>query len=386
MRIRIFFSWTSELPNATNRGLIESALELATKSLQAEGIELAVDSDTRGEPGSPDIPNTIFEKIERCDMFVGDVSIANIDTRTQRRMPNANVLVELGYAAHALGWDKIIMVFNASSGVPKNDLPFDLGYKRAKIYSAAEGETDRATPRKHLAATLKDAIREIVEAETAKRRAPWIRALSDPLFELLIALDEFDERHSHWQRVSFEANAWSTSLRRVSKDPVAQELEAASDILEIAELCDDFGVALRRHGHGLDEPLAALREKAPVLHSRLLSWISFEGRNAVLESLGDVAALCAELAQRGEKMFDTGRFEQVLAEASAGGARILKLTYWPTDFIGVLASEVRRIARALHMIDGVTIYMDGGVGIRRILQDIENFGTQLRELKSALER
>ena len=62
----IFYSWQSDLPNRTNRGLIEKALEQAAKQLRAEhdlDLDPVIDRDTRGEPGAPDIARTILKKI-----------------------------------------------------------------------------------------------------------------------------------------------------------------------------------------------------------------------------------------------------------------------------------------------------------------------------------
>ncbi|HEY2412398.1 MAG TPA: hypothetical protein VGI40_09160 [Pirellulaceae bacterium] len=76
----IFYSWQSDLPNSTNRGFIGDCLEKAIKELRAEGslgVDPALDRDTQGVPGSPDIADTIFEKIDKCSMFVGDVSLIN---------------------------------------------------------------------------------------------------------------------------------------------------------------------------------------------------------------------------------------------------------------------------------------------------------------------
>src|SRR6266446_2290788 len=61
---RVFYSWQSDLPNATNRGFIEKALEEAAKSIRAEGsisVDPVIDRDTAGVPGSPDIASTILE-------------------------------------------------------------------------------------------------------------------------------------------------------------------------------------------------------------------------------------------------------------------------------------------------------------------------------------
>jgi hypothetical protein len=74
----IFYSWQSDLPNATNRSFILKALENAAKDIAADetiNVEPVIDRDTKGIAGAPDIAKTIFEKIDSADVFVADVSI-----------------------------------------------------------------------------------------------------------------------------------------------------------------------------------------------------------------------------------------------------------------------------------------------------------------------
>ena len=76
----VFYSWESDLPNSTNRGFIQKALEDAAKSIRSDDsikIDPVIDRDTSGVPGSPDIANTIFSKIDASDIFACDVSIIN---------------------------------------------------------------------------------------------------------------------------------------------------------------------------------------------------------------------------------------------------------------------------------------------------------------------
>lgn len=92
------------------------------------------DRDTLGVNGSPDITNTIFEKIEQSSLFICDISIINQNKSTERKLPNQNVLIELGYAIGVLGWDKIICIMNEDYG-SISLLPFDLKQHRVVTYS-----------------------------------------------------------------------------------------------------------------------------------------------------------------------------------------------------------------------------------------------------------
>lgn len=136
MQKTIFYSWQSDLPNNTNRTFIESCLEKVIKDLKKDTFfpyEVLIAQDTREETGTPDIANTIFNKIDKSSIFVADISITNKHDK-KRKTPNPNVLVELGYAAKTLGWDKIICLYNLDYGDFK-DLPFDLRQRRPLEYS-----------------------------------------------------------------------------------------------------------------------------------------------------------------------------------------------------------------------------------------------------------
>ena len=166
----VFYSWQSDLPNATNRGLILRALEDGAKLVGTDaqlGVQPVIDRDTKGVPGSPDIAKTILDKIDASDVFAADISLVN-SPRSKRRTPNPNVLFELGYAFGTLGEDKIILVFNEAFGRIR-DLPFDLRQRRMVKYRAAPRDQNRAASRKELAAAFRDAIQQRLMVEIPSR-------------------------------------------------------------------------------------------------------------------------------------------------------------------------------------------------------------------------
>jgi len=153
------------LPNGTNRTFIQKALEDATKAIKLDGtldIQPVVDRDTQGVPGSPDIATTIFEKIASASVVVADVSFVG-SQRDYRPMPNPNVMIELGYAFRAIGYERVIMVFNNAYGDVEK-LPFDLKMRRAVVYTMAQEVTDRSGERKVLQGKLENALRASLAA------------------------------------------------------------------------------------------------------------------------------------------------------------------------------------------------------------------------------
>ena len=134
----IFFSWQSDLPNKTNRNLIENSIKLALKKMNQDSpysLITEIDRDTKGVLGSPDIVDSILTKIDKCGLFIADISIIN-SSLNGKRTPNPNVLFELGYAVKCLGWDRVICVFNSDFG-DISELPFDLRNRRILTYETS---------------------------------------------------------------------------------------------------------------------------------------------------------------------------------------------------------------------------------------------------------
>lgn len=131
----IFFSWQTDLDSKNHRNFIEKCIKKSIKSLNKEkelNVFLEYDRDTIGIHGSPDITSTIFNKIDKCTLYIADVS--NILQNQTRSFPNPNVLVELGYAINILGWEKIICFFDVNTGSIEN-LPFDIRQKRILTFN-----------------------------------------------------------------------------------------------------------------------------------------------------------------------------------------------------------------------------------------------------------
>jgi hypothetical protein len=141
MKLKIFYSWQSDLPNNTNRQFIMTCLEKAMSTIHQNNISItdwSIESDSRGENGTPELASTIFSKIDQSDIFVADISIIN-QGKDFRRICNPNVLIELGYASSRLGWDRILCVYNLAYGQIE-DLPFDIRHRKPLTYISGNKE------------------------------------------------------------------------------------------------------------------------------------------------------------------------------------------------------------------------------------------------------
>lgn len=140
MDVRVFFSWQSDTPADRGRALIERALRRATAAVAADTtipFRPDVDQDTRGVPGTPAMVAAILRKIDTCSVFVADVTLTFQRAERNRKSPNPNVLLELGYALRRLGPERVLIVVDTDHGGPEQ-LPFDLRGSRAITYSSAD--------------------------------------------------------------------------------------------------------------------------------------------------------------------------------------------------------------------------------------------------------
>lgn len=167
VELKIFYSWQSDLPNSETRGLIQDSISSAVNMLK-DTVEIEADRDTKGEYGSPDIVQTIFSKINECDIFIADVSIVNKyssitdegESSEVKYGPNPNVMLELGYAASVVGWENVICIMNIDYGSP-NDLPFDLAHRRLSPYSLKK--KTKADVKKYIRDIIMDTVSNLLE-------------------------------------------------------------------------------------------------------------------------------------------------------------------------------------------------------------------------------
>ena len=189
---KIFYAWQSDRPANVCRTLIRRALDNAKKLLESElnvhdsgRPEVLIDQDTQGEAGSPSVAETIFRKIRESDAFVADLTFT--ETRSGKSgSPNPNVLLEYGYALHALDDQRIIGVMNEKFGNP-DDLPFDLKHKRWPFRCQWPDDGDNGKTREavvgSLSRKLAEAIRAVVQNAVTRNEDAGGLESNEPLIE-----------------------------------------------------------------------------------------------------------------------------------------------------------------------------------------------------------
>lgn len=141
MQYTLFFSWQNDRKDT--RTVINAALQEAKKSLEGDGIELIIDQDTRNRTGKRNIDAEVLNKIRNCDIFLADLTpVVTYKPAPERHdlpkhMPNSNVMYEYGYALHAKGENRMIVLasLNKEEDEHIEYMPFDINHDTITLFS-----------------------------------------------------------------------------------------------------------------------------------------------------------------------------------------------------------------------------------------------------------
>lgn len=171
----VFLSWQSDRKDCRN---FVSSIVKKIPSKVKDFADVIVDRDTVNVPGSPDIGDTIFEKIDLCDLYIADITLINDEGSGYRRTPNPNVMIELGYAIKTLGWERIILLQCIDYG-DVEELPFDINHRRIVNFSlglSVENEEEKSESKKAVLGKISETIKLLKEQNMlyggGKRKAP----------------------------------------------------------------------------------------------------------------------------------------------------------------------------------------------------------------------
>lgn len=133
--IRIFECWQSD--DKETQKYIRKALKMVSEKINLNkelsfGVE--IDRDTQNIVGSVDIKKVILDKIDKCDMFICDISSVGKNDKTGDMIINNNVAFELGYVCGRKKVTGNILLANEDTTDLK-ELPFDIRNLRIKTFS-----------------------------------------------------------------------------------------------------------------------------------------------------------------------------------------------------------------------------------------------------------
>ena len=144
LKYKMFYSYQSDRPPGFCKDVIQSALELALTRLPAGTfVEFNPDAAAR-RTGAPDITEAIFNELSVSDVVVADltpVATTEVNVGSKGKLcANPNVVLEAGYAFHAITPNRVILVENEYYG-SNADHFFDLRQRKLVRYKLGPDTT-----------------------------------------------------------------------------------------------------------------------------------------------------------------------------------------------------------------------------------------------------
>lgn len=290
-------------------------------------------------------------------------------------------------AKFAVENDKVVLAIS----VPKGSQP--VYYSHNIPYVRHLTEARPANPHEVVELVKRHLAARPVPADGASdgEEASFHGELALLLIQTLIYLDEVSEREVNpWldgMRSTFDVCAGA--LRQLAAGKRAEEKHLASRLNELAEALDDFSNAHRHLGDAEDIEviLQAIRRHADALYRE---WVADAGLSPntlaqIREAIVATTRKVEGLSGRAMKLADSGRIEDLQSEASALGYELLQLSYYNLQALGDgVAERLRAIGRALHVIETVTIYMDGGQSVDNVVGEIKECARALGSLAAEI--
>lgn len=303
-KFKIFYSWQSDLPvNKTRnfiRECIDEAIDLAQES---EAVEAERDEATTGTTGSPNIVTTLFSKIDDCDLFIADLSLCFTENqKKEKKSPNPNVMLELGYAVKTLGWERVICLCNTDYG---DKYPFDIAHNRITDFSL-EGKSKKEV-KGDIAKIIFTNIRDIRKQPPRAKSGVATHIIGSYNFEshqvtralVPIEINKQESFVLHNKDLLNEANTLLTEI---------QELTNRIKVIEAEE--DNFQAMLTKQ----PESTAQIQYQLPdVVHAMAESYKASE-ETVTWKNMEDDKALIKHWlgTDVSDKFFDMGGLKQVV--------------------------------------------------------------------------
>ena len=107
--------------------------------------------------------------------------------------------------------------------------------------------------------------------------------------------------------------------------------------------------------------------------------------NQVIDVILKTSRRLQELASRADEMVNSGRIEELQAEASELGYEILRLSYYNIEPLGEgIREELKRVGRLLHLTETIRIHMDGGISLRALIDRVVSCNENLSSIAAKL--
>ncbi len=182
----------------------------------------------------------------------------------------------------------------------------------------------------------------------------------------------------------------AAELRELSVQNIAIEENIDKVLKEAADSLDE--VALLRLTLGCGPNLERLTELAKerliaIKESKLdPAKLSDDSLNLIRDTIIITGRKLHDLVDRSHDLVESGKIEELQAEASNFGRELLRLAQYNINELGEsVKDELTAIGRALHLIETMRLYMDGGKSVQAIVDKISESSEYLDQVIDKLK-
>jgi len=286
-------------------------------------------------------------------------------------------------AKFAFESDNIILVLT----IPKGNQP--VYYSNNIPYVRHITESRPAEPHEVID-LIRGQMATVVQTDAGERteaRDVLLTELAQILINVLIYADEISERNINpWLELwRTEFRYAASELRELTTQDVAIQEDIDQELRQLADVLDNVGTFRLYLECG--EELRRLMEEAADLAHRLKRNridpipLSEQSLKQIKQLIISSSRKLQDLVSRADEMTNLGRVEELQAEASNIGLLLLRSSFYNIEPIAPdVSKDLQSVARELHLIETMRLYMDGGASLHSITDRLSSCSLRIEEL------
>lgn len=225
------------------------------------------------------------------------------------------------------------------------------------------------------------------ESEADDGKSRFYSDLARVLSDILVVADEAEDRLINpWLDMWRSDFGYAASeLRDMAVSTIAGAEGVESELKELAKALDEVANMRLNIGSGGDLKQGvdrAVKLARGMLEKHFAKVPLADGTlDQVRELIRTTALKLGDLYERSTEMVDSGRIEEFQSQASELARPLARVCWYNIDPLGEgVRSELKDVARTLHLTETMPLYMDGGASMRAVVDRVRESADKLRQL------
>lgn len=218
-------------------------------------------------------------------------------------------------------------------------------------------------------------------------RSQFYSELARVLSDILVVTDEADDRQFNpWLEMWRSDLGYAASeLRDMAVSAIAEADGVEFELTTLASALDQVA-SMRLHlgsGNDLKQGVGQIAELAQEMMNRYVANtpLSESSLNQVRELIRTSALKLDDLRKRSIAMVESGRIEELQSQASELARPLTRVCRFNIEPLGeAVKSELKEVARTLHLTETMRLYLDGGASMRAVVDRVGESADKLCQL------